>query len=193
MAYSNYSQTTMKTIHSPLSLLSIVVTIILTTFHRSHGFITSPSVSKSFLNVRPSPFSRSHSRTCSTPFFLASAQSSSINTPAPPSSVWFQLVIGKEKQGQPGRIKPLPKNIGDLATKVYEEYPDSLQHCDAADLKVYPPSTILTGDGPDQDPYCSDKSLLELLDEFPDLTPKPFQSDYNPCIIVAPPSSKGKF
>ena len=90
------------------------------------------------------------------------------------SFVWVQLYYkGKDKpEGQPIKIKPIPEDVADLAEAAIAKLPNSLSHCDAADLFVYPPDT--------KPPFSQDKAL-KSWDPIPSNSSGP-----QPLIVVAP-------
>jgi hypothetical protein len=91
-------------------------------------------------------------------------------SPVAPAGVWVQLLVGKEKQGQSFRIKPIPEDVDALKNAVKEECTVSLQHCDAAMLDVFAP-----GADPRTDTALKANALV------PGDT-----SSKNPLIVVAP-------
>ena len=121
-------------------------------------------------------------------------------------SVWVQLVIGRERNGEAFKIKPIPSDINDLKEVVKTKRAKSLEHCDAAVLSVYSPATVLPVQG-NQNKLkanlpCSSlpqssfetfsqanrirpgKKLEQVIHELMNTSPP--TSDEHPFIVVAP-------
>ena len=102
--------------------------------------------------------------------------------------IWVQLYFKGEDghcrpDGQCFKIRrPLPRNIDQLKSRVYEKVENSLKHCSGHTLLIYPPGTDLMAN-PDS---CirPGKPLSELLDELKDQTPP--TSAEHPLMVVAP-------
>ena len=97
-------------------------------------------------------------------------------TPTQALASWLQLYIGAMKSGTVFEISGTDRNIHALKKAVKVEVEPKLNHCDAADLEVFPVGTLVPiPDG--TEPLCPGMKLSEL-----DAT-----TDEKPLIVVAPP------
>jgi hypothetical protein len=87
-----------------------------------------------------------------------------------PVSVWVQLLVGEERQGQSFCIKSIPRNVNALKNAVKDNCTVLLQHCATPMLHVFAPGA---------DPKT--ERALDPGDPVPGDT-----SSKNPLIVVAP-------
>ena len=104
------------------------------------------------------------------------------------TTVWIKLYIGDVPERKLCKLNNVPRtaDIYDTMTLVKENNKNSLDHCDARNLEVFPPNTSTEQSFSEQTSIREDTKLKDLIDELKEKTP-PVSIDYDhPLIVVAP-------